>query len=445
MPRFFWKAVRVSSTLLYAIGCTQVSLASTEPVVETYSQQLVISTKKSKGEAQQKLHIKEPDVLSQVTLVSQHLDAMPRTLTRTNLTSPEAAAAETVRATFTIGKQNSWGRSEAAIERLNLMQHLHSLNASALRLNNSLAERSYNNLHSFAFKNETSKIGTERSPQPKNFYLTQNQEPTTGSSETKPDKNQYNLFNPTPRELWREFSTDRPDKTETPFTVDAGRYTMEADLFIYTSDTNSPDDNDTETFNFFVPNFKIGLTNSVDLQIIPEVYNIVRTKPNGGRREERSGFGDLTARIKVNFWGNDGGKTAFGMMPFIKFPTNQNDLGNNSIEGGIIFPLAIGLSEQWDVGMQTEFDFNKNDSDAGYNVGFVNTVSFGYEIDSKWSSYFELFTEKTTESGSQFVATFDTGLKYLLTENIQLDAGINIGLTEAADDLQPFVGLSTRF
>lgn len=260
-----------------------------------------------------------------------------------------------------------------------------------------------------------------------------------------PDKSQYNLFNPTPRELWREFSTDRPDKTETPFTVDAGRFTMEADLFIYTRDTNSPDDTRTESFNYFVPNFKVGLLNNIDLQIIPEVNNVVRTKPKGGSTEERSGFGDVTVRMKVNFWGNDGGKTAFGMMPFIKFPTNQNNLGNNSIEGGIIFPLAIGLSNKWDVGMQTEFDFNKNQDDLGYNVEFANTVSFGYEIDPKWSSYFELFTEVTTESGSQFIATFDTGLKYLLTENLQLDAGVNIGLTEAADDLQPFVGLSVRF
>ncbi|WP_223300931.1 transporter [Oscillatoria nigro-viridis] len=56
-----------------------------------------------------------------------------------------------------------------------------------------------------------------------------------------------------------------------------------------------------------------------------------------------------------------------------------------------------------------------------------------------------MFTEQTTERGSQFVATFDTGLKYLLTENIQLDAGVNIGLTQAADDIQPFMGVSVRF
>ena len=36
-------------------------------------------------------------------------------------------------------------------------------------------------------------------------------------------------------------------------------------------------------------------------------------------------------------------------------------------------------------------------------------------------------------------------LKYLLTENVQLDAGVNIGLTEATDAVQPFLGLSVRF
>lgn len=271
------------------------------------------------------------------------------------------------------------------------------------------------------------------------------QQPPNQAQSPLPDKSQYNLFHPTPKNLWRELSTDRPDQTESPFTVDAGHFQIEADLFVYTRDTNSADDTRTESFNLFVPNLKVGLLNNVDLQIIPEVYNVVRTTPKGGSTKERSGFGDITVRVKVNFWGNDSGKTAFAMMPFIKFPTNQNNLGNNSIEGGIIFPLGIALSDRWDLGMMTEFDFNKNEVDFGYNLGFVNSVTLGYAINSRWSTYFELFTEKTTEKGSDFIATFDTGLKYLLTENIQLDAGVNIGLTQAADDFQPFVGLSMRF
>ena len=44
------------------------------------------------------------------------------------------------------------------------------------------------------------------------------------------NKSQYHLFNPTPTGLMRELSTDRPDKTESPYTVDAGHLQIEVDL-----------------------------------------------------------------------------------------------------------------------------------------------------------------------------------------------------------------------
>lgn len=37
------------------------------------------------------------------------------------------------------------------------------------------------------------------------------------------------------------------------------------------------------------------------------------------------------------------------------------------------------------------------------------------------------------------------GLTYAVSDNIQLDADVNLGLTDAADDLNVFVGVSGRF
>ena len=37
------------------------------------------------------------------------------------------------------------------------------------------------------------------------------------------------------------------------------------------------------------------------------------------------------------------------------------------------------------------------------------------------------------------------GVTYALTDDVQLDARANIGLTRAADDLNVFLGLSRRF
>ena len=40
-------------------------------------------------------------------------------------------------------------------------------------------------------------------------------------------KSAYTLFSPTPRDMMRELAADRPDTTESPFTVDAGHYQFE--------------------------------------------------------------------------------------------------------------------------------------------------------------------------------------------------------------------------
>ena len=66
----------------------------------------------------------------------------------------------------------------------------------------------------------------------------------TGSARAG-DKDQYTLFTPTPVDKMRAFNTDRPTKSNVPYTVDAGHFQYEGDLFIYgydnisTPDTNS--------------------------------------------------------------------------------------------------------------------------------------------------------------------------------------------------------------
>jgi hypothetical protein len=42
------------------------------------------------------------------------------------------------------------------------------------------------------------------------------------------DKSRYTIFNPTPRDQMRGLNTDRPDVTESPVTVDAGHFQLDA-------------------------------------------------------------------------------------------------------------------------------------------------------------------------------------------------------------------------
>ncbi|HEY5744348.1 MAG TPA: transporter [Terrimicrobiaceae bacterium] len=257
---------------------------------------------------------------------------------------------------------------------------------------------------------------------------------------TDANKWQYNLFNPTPRALMREMSTDRPDKTESAYTVDAGHFQFEADLVSFSIDRWNADGERGFGVNVANVNLKAGLYNNVDLQLVVEnyVYEQVRSD---GVTARKSGFGDLATRLKVNLWGNDGGRTALAVMPFVKFPTNTGGLGNKQVEGGIILPLAVELPCGWRMGVMTEFDIVYREH-GGYGPDFVNSITFSHDIIGNLAGYVEFFSQLTEDD---LIITLDAGLTYALTEDIQLDCGCNFGITEAAEDFNPFVGISMRF
>src|SRR6267378_3308055 len=79
------------------------------------------------------------------------------------------------------------------------------------------------------------------------------------ADETPPkavDKSQYTLFNPTPKENMRDFNTDRPTKSNVPYTVDAGHFQYEGDLFIYGYDNVSTPDTNITSWTVGNPTFK---------------------------------------------------------------------------------------------------------------------------------------------------------------------------------------------
>src|ERR1022692_316164 len=90
------------------------------------------------------------------------------------------------------------------------------------------------------------------------------------------DKSSYNLLNPTPLALMRELTPDRPDKTESPYTVDAGHFQLEMDFANYTY--NESGGTTTRAWNLAPFNLKAGLLNNVDLQFVFDNYLDVRTE-----------------------------------------------------------------------------------------------------------------------------------------------------------------------
>ena len=128
------------------------------------------------------------------------------------------------------------------------------------------------------------------------------------------NKGHYTIFNPVPGDLLRELTPDRPDKTESPYTVDAGHFQLEMDFANLTLD----DSNGVRTraWNVAPFNIKIGLLNNVDLQFVFDDYLWVCTHDRvTGITTPQSGVGDFTPPLKINVCGDDGVRQRLDFYP----------------------------------------------------------------------------------------------------------------------------------
>ena len=143
--------------------------------------------------------------------------------------------------------------------------------------------------------------------------------PALAQSASQPDKSQYWLLNPVPTDQLRDFNTDRPPKANSPYTVDAGHFQYETDLVNFATQATGPISINT----LLAPNptFKVGVTNNTDLEINAPTLVGVRTF-NAATNASSTiwGIGDVFIRAKVNLWGNDGGKSALALIPYVKAP-----------------------------------------------------------------------------------------------------------------------------
>lgn len=261
------------------------------------------------------------------------------------------------------------------------------------------------------------------------------------------EKAGYSVLNPTPRELMRDLSTDRPDQTESPHTVDAGHWQLEMDFFIHTRDHETRDGADVRVRDWSVAplNLKLGLTNQVDLQLMVDPYVRSRTEDRvAGTVDRASGMGDVTTRLKVNLWGNDHGATAFAIMPFVKWPLSASDVRNGETEGGVMFILGFELPDGWSSAVMTEVDF-VSDGDGGHDTEWLNTITFARSLTDRVGFYVEFVAVTGDAPGFDWQGQLDGGFTYALSDDAQLDFGCNFGVTRSAPDYQPFVGYSRRF
>ncbi|MEO8795348.1 MAG: transporter [Daejeonella sp.] len=230
--------------------------------------------------------------------------------------------------------------------------------------------------------------------------------------------------------------TDRPDITENPYTVDAGHFQIETDLIKRVENKTSEQNVIQNYYNLM--NLKLGLSNSTDLQLVVQSF-VHQQNKSSNFSERTSGFGDLSIRLKQNIFGNDKGKSALGIMPYINIPVSKFSEGNK-IDGGIIIPFSTELKNDWSFSAQAELDIISEGEK--YQSSLLNSITFGKYLGKNWGLFLESY-DTYNFSINEFAFYLDAGLIYSINKNLNLDAGFNYGVTKNSDKTI-FLGFSFR-
>ena len=261
------------------------------------------------------------------------------------------------------------------------------------------------------------------------------------------DKSQYNLFNPTPDDQLRPFSTDRPGKTHSSLTVDAGHFQLESDFWNYTWDRFTRTRTTARAYSVANPFLKVGVTNWAEVEIQIPSYNSLAIRSRDGQGSLRArGFGDLLIGGKINLFGNDGGDRALALYPLIKLPTAARGLGNNMVEYSLNIPYTVALPAKFSLTVEPAIGLFRNLNKQGYHADYQFLVNLNRPVIGETvTAALEIAAEYTTDHNIRPRYTIDPSLQWLVTPALQLDIGAYIGLNKDAPDYNPYVGISFRY
>ncbi|MEK7348852.1 MAG: transporter [Candidatus Eisenbacteria bacterium] len=233
----------------------------------------------------------------------------------------------------------------------------------------------------------------------------------------------------------RELSTDRPDQTESPYTVERGRLQAEFQIASVGHGAGSGH----ASWQCAGLNLKRGMARSVDLQLVTSGLESIPL--SNGRA---TGVGDLTLRLKWNARGNDSEGLAFGLMPYVAFPTGSEGLTAGGFEGGLIVPVAFPLSATIGIGVMAEADIVRNADGSGTHAEALFTATASRDLYAPLGGFVELAARFRPEAEGEREVMLDVGTTYGLGADLQFDAGVQWGLSAGAEDSLVFLGFTVR-
>ena len=239
--------------------------------------------------------------------------------------------------------------------------------------------------------------------------------------------------------------TDRPDQTESAFTIPRGLIQIEGGWSY--GEFDEPE-SDTTVQAFPQALLRIGLNDRFELRLGVPGIEIEQTDSSTGTTET-SGLVDATVGFKVVVAEENGALPQAAFLGTLVVPSGDRELRSERIDPAFRFALSHTLSERFSLGYNLGMVWLSTLDEPSDTVEtqslFDWTLALGYGATERLGLFVEAFGLAPVDADLGTATTLDAGLTYLLTPRLQLDASVAYGVSSAARDGSVGLGVSYRF
>lgn len=235
-----------------------------------------------------------------------------------------------------------------------------------------------------------------------------------------------------------EVVPDRPDVANSTQTVPFGAFQVEAGLgYARTRIAASP----AERRLSVQATLRAGVTDRLEIRL--EGEPLVRLRG----AEADTDHGDLALGLKYRFLDSEEGRwwPSLGAQPFVKLPIADAPIGSERPDFGFLALASLELPRQFSLDVNAGLAVVGQTRPNGYLLQALVAASLGRQITERLSSFVELFFASRAKRDGRDILGVGTGLTYLLTRRIALDAGVETSLTGRGPDYAFQAGVCARF
>lgn len=236
-------------------------------------------------------------------------------------------------------------------------------------------------------------------------------------------------------------TTDRPDAAESAWTVGAFRFQMETGVEVATDEVGGAD-----ILALTTPTkLRFGVLPFLELHVQSDALVYRRVTPPGGSTDAETLGADLDFGFKFHAMDGDGFVPAVGLVASVTAPTGSAQVSADAWLLTPILALEWGLPLGFGVAANAGFTVPLSDREQVGDVAlYALTLGRSLSPIADWLGLFvQCYGETPIDEGDTLLHV-GGGATFLVHEQVQLDAYVNGGVTDAAPDIVAGAGLSFR-